>query len=521
MRTSRPLFVLILTLVLTGYYVCLAIYLNKLGYFNKESLFYVEKGDIVFHGVGQRLKVIGLTAPIFPFYATFVFSAFTKSLAAILASAVGTAVLFNIMANTVIKRNKDDFYVILLLGIFLLHPGLLYAACSGKSIYIILIFFFLFFLNFLKFYESNTTFHVSIASICLVVLVFCEYRFIWLTLFFIPLILSISVQSLNLSEKESVFRLFTSFNTPSLRRKLINKTFALYIIIFILPLVSVLIYKMLNLTHASDLNYFIESPYATWTVMAEKLDYNILLDTSIRHKLPEASVVTSLRMVLFCPMIFVAVYLFRQKTHYILTLFTPFAFVEFLRIKYDKVYLTQQYYMIFLVLALLCILFRAGTVKNQKALKIVLAVIAVIQIYSGYQFLAKSYVKEEQTFINVLLKKEVPNGQEENIDVANYINALPGNPQLLIDDGVAYPVAAFIDNIKGTIMPYQDKYISAVELPGRYASYILVASDKNPANGYTQLTPKYLQILRGANNKLYLDKKYETENWILYKVEQH
>jgi len=521
MKISRATFLLILTLVLTAYYLFCAIYLNHLGYFNKESLFYVEKAKIVFGGIGERLKVIGLTAPIFPFYATFIFTAFSDDMAPILASAVGMAIFFNIMANTVIKRTNDDFYVIMLLALFMLHPGMLYAACSGKSIYIILIFFFLFFINIFKFYTSNTTFHVSIASICLVILVFCEYKFIWLTLFFLPLVLSISIQSLNLSEKESIFRLFISFNNPSLRRKLINKTFALYIIIFILPLVSVVIYKMLNLTHAADLNYFIDSPYATWTVLAEKIDYNVLLDTTARHKLPESAVLTSIRMIMFCPMILVAIYLFRQKTYQILTLATPFAFVEFLRIKYDKVYLTQQYYMIFLILALLCIIIRASTVKNQTNFKILLMVLVGLQVYSGYQFLDKSYVAEEHNFINVLLKTEVPAGQADNLDIANYINALPGNPQLLMDDAVAYPIAAFIDHVQGLILPYQDKFLSAVENPGKYASYILVATAKNPVNGYTQLTPKYLQILRNADNHIFLDKKLETENWILYKIEEH
>ncbi|GAB3928279.1 hypothetical protein [Mucilaginibacter myungsuensis] len=521
MSMSKNFMVLVLTLVLAGYYVFVAVYLNNMGYYNQESLFYIEKGKIVFDGIGQRLKVIGLTAPLFPFYATFVFSIVSEQLSAVLASAVGTAVLFNIMANAIIKRLDDEFYVFFLLGIFLIHPGILYAACSGKSVYLILIFFFLFYLNFFKFYLSNTTFHVSIASICLVVLVFCDYKFIWLTLFFLPLVLSISIDSLNLSEKESVFRLFISFNNPSLRRKLINKTFAMYIIIFILPLVSVLIYKMLNLTHAADLNYFIDSPYATWSVMAEKIDYNVLLDTTMHHKLPEAPIVISTRMILYCPMILVAIYLYRQRTYQILTLLTPFAFVEFLRIKYDKVYLAQQYYLIFLILALLCVVIRAVTIKEQKAFKIMLVILGVVQIYSGYMFLDRSYVKEEQTFIRVLMKKEAPDSQNENIDMANYINALPGNPRLLIDDGVAYPVAAFIKNVQGLIMPYEERFLSAVESPGRYASYILVASTKNPANGYTQLTPKYLQILRTGNNKIYLEKRFETNDWILYKIDQH
>jgi hypothetical protein len=521
MRISKAVYLLVLTLVLTIYYVVCALYLNHQGYFNQESLFYVEKSKIVFEGIGDRLKVIGLTSPIFPFYATFIFTAISYNLAPILASAVGTALLFNIMANTLMKRVTDEFYLLLLLLVFMLHPGMLYMACSGKSMYLQMAFFFLFYLNIFKFYTSNTTFHVSIASICLVVLVFCDYKFIWLTLFFIPLVLSISIQSLNLSEKESIFRLFTSFNNPSLRRKLINKTFALYIIIFILPLVSVLIYKMLNLTHAADLNYFIDSPYATWSVLAEKIDYNILLDTSGHHKLPEASILISLRVVLFCPLILVAVYLFRQKTYQILTLCTPFAFVEFLRIKYDKVYLTHQYYMLFLILALLCVIFRATTVKNQTNFKIILLLIVVLQIFTGYQFLDKSYIAEEHQFINVLLKTEVPDSQDNNRDIAEYINSLPGDPHVMIDDAVAFPIVAFVGNVRAMIMPYQDNFLSAVEAPGKYADYMLVASDKNPAYGYTQLTNKYLQQIRNADNRLYVEKKFETDNWILYKIEQH
>lgn len=520
MRISRSLYLLIITIVLIIYYIMCAIYLNHLGYFNKESLFYIEKAKIVFDGIGDRLKVMGLTSPIFPFYATFIFTAINYSLAPILASATGTGILFYMMANTLVKRVDDEFYIGLLVILFLAHPGILYVAITGKSMYLQLIFFFLFYYNIFKFYTSNTTFHVSIASICLVILVFCEYKFIWLTLFFIPLVLSISLQSLNLSEKESIFRLFISFNNPSLRRKLINRTFALYIIIFILPLVSVLIYKMLNLTHAADLNYFIESPYATWNVLAEKIDYNTLFDTNAHHTLPEISLIISMRIVLFAPLIFIAVYLFKEKTFQILTVLTPFAFVEFLRIKYDKVYLTYQFYLIFLILALLCIFLRAAMVKNQTGFKILLAIVVLLQIYTGYEFLNQSYIGEEQEFVNVLLKRQDPQNQEENQDVANYINGLPGNKQVLLDDAVAYPIASFVDDVKMLTMPYQEAFLTAVETPRKYVSYILIATDKNPANGYTQLTSKYLQTLQNSDSRLNIDKKFETNNWALYELSE-
>jgi hypothetical protein len=519
MKNSKSLYLVLITVVLAIYYLVCGIYLNKLGYINPESLFYIEKAKIVFEGLGNRIKVMGLTTPIFPFYATFLFSWISFSLAPVIASAIGTAILFYIMATTLIKRFNDDFYLLILLIIFLLHPGILYTACSGKSIYLVLIFFFLFFLNILKFYTSNTTFHISLSSICLVILVFCDYNFIWLTLFFIPLILSIAVQSLNLSEKESIFRLFISFNNPTLRRKLFNKTFALYIILFILPIASVISYKLLSLTHANDLNYFLESPYATWQVLNDKISYDQLTITSANSILPEeVSLLISAKVLLFCPMIILSIYLFKESVYQILTLLTPFAFVEFLHIKFDKVFMVYEYYLIFMVLALLCIMFKARLVKQQILLKSILAVIVVVQLYTGYLFLQTSKIGDEQNFITVLFNRTTDTHEDDNRDAADYINSLPAGSRILVDDAIAYPVVAFVKNIKQLTMPYEDEFASAIESPEKYDGYLLTATAKNIATGYTQINDKYVVIIKQNNSALDLQKVFENKNWILYKI---
>jgi hypothetical protein len=517
MRNKRTIYLIIITLLLAAYYLLMAVYLNKLGYYNLESLFYTEKTKILFEGLGNRLKVMGLTAPILPFYGTFIFSSFSNLLAPVLASAVGTAILFYIMATTLIKRNDDDFYLAILIVLFLFHPGLLYTACSGKSIYMVLIFFYLFFFHIIRFYKSNTTFHVSIASICLVILVFCDYKFIWLTLFFIPLVLFIAIQSLNLSEKETIFRLFLSFNNPALRRKLINKTFAIYIIIFILPLSSVLIFKMLNLTHADDFNYFIESPYATWTVLADRLSFEQA--TSFAHyQSSQISPIVTGSIALFCPMILVGIYLFRHNTYQILTLLAPFAFVEFLQIKYDKIFLAQEYFLIFLVLSLLCIIFRARTVENQKALKIILSILVLFQLYTGYAFMKRSFLTEERDFVRILFHLSPDDKQHENREVAEYLNSLPNDEQILMDDAITYPIISFTNHIQRLTLPYQETYLSASEAPEHYVNYILIATERNPLTGYTQLNNKYIPAIKHSDNHLNLQKIYETDNWILYKV---
>jgi hypothetical protein len=519
MRISRSIYLLILTGILVIYYLVAAIYLNNLGYYNHESLFYIEKTLIVFDGTGARLKVMGLTSPMIPFMATFFFTWFSYTLAPVLASAIGTGMLFYVIAGTLIKRRDDDFFMYLLLAIFLFHPGMLYAACSGKSTYLVLIFFFLFFLNLLKFYRSNTTFHVSIASICLVTLIFCDYKFVWLTLFFLPLVLAITIHSLNLGEQESIFRLFLSFNSPSLRRKLVNKTFALYIILFALPLVAILCYKLLNLTHASDLNYFAESPYATWNVLIDKLSFD-QQSTNSNYQIPEVSLLLSARVLMFCPMILIAIYLFRESTYQILTLLTPFAFIEFLHLKYDKVYMTYQYYMIFLVLAFLCVMFKSRTVKNQKAFRILLAITVVVQLYSGWYFLKTSPIAEDRNFLSVLTNRTADKTQTDNFDVASYINSLPDKAHVLLDDATAYGVVAFVEHqkIRTLTMPYQDNFLSGVESPDKAADYILIATAKNLVTGYTQLNNRYLVSIKRTMPQVIFKKVYETDNWIMYRI---
>ncbi|MBD1393907.1 hypothetical protein [Mucilaginibacter glaciei] len=517
MRISKSVYLLILTGILVIYYLVCAIYLHDLGYYNQESLFYIEKAKIVFEGLGNRLKVMGLTAPITPFYAIFVFTPFGYALAPILASAMGTAGLFYVMASSLLKNLKNDFYLWILLAMFLFHPGLIYSACSGKGIYMSLIFFFLFFINLFKFYKSNTTFHVSIASICLVTLIFCDYKFIWLTLFFLPLVLSITVHSLKLGEQESIFRLYQSINSPSLRRKLVNKTFSLYIILFALPLVAVLCYKLLNLTHASDLNYFNESPYATWNVLVDKLSFDAQTAGG-NIKIPEISILLSARVLLFCPMIIVAVYLLRESTYQVLTILTPFALIEFLHIKYDKVYVGYQYYLLFIVLAFLCVIIKHHTVKNHFAFKIMLGIMVAVQIGMGGYYLKTSSIPEEKNFVNILFNRTDDDTQAENMDVANYIASLPGDQHILIDDATAYPIVAFTRDIRPLIMPYESSFLSALESPDKYADYIVIATAKNVLTGYTQLNNKYIIQIKKTIPQMDFRKVFETKYWVVYRV---
>ena len=142
MKNKKLIYLIFISIVLAVYYLALGITIHNKGYYNHESLFYIEKARIAFQGLGNRLKVIGLTSPIIPFFAMMPYTVINYGFAPVAASAIGTALLFFIIGISIQKTTKDPFFFVVLLVLFLLHPGIIYLACSGKSIYIILIFFF-------------------------------------------------------------------------------------------------------------------------------------------------------------------------------------------------------------------------------------------------------------------------------------------------------------------------------------------------------------------------------------------
>ena len=517
MKKRRLLYLILISILLAVFYLVLGINMLHAGYHNHESLFYIEKARIIWEGAGDRLKTIGLTSPILPFYGMMSFVGISYTYAPVIASAIGTALLFLTIGICVIKTTNENFFVLVLLVLFVFHPGILFVACSGKGIYMSLIFFFLFFYNIFRFYYSNTTFHISVASMILVLLIFCDYRFIWMTLFFIPLIVSISIQSLNLSEKQSIFRLFLSFNNPSLRRKLVNKTFALYVIIFILPLISIFCYKILNQTHANDFNYFNENPYATWRVLLDKLESSIA-PVNGNYLLPEVSFLISIRVALFCPLILLGAYFFRSNTQHLITILIPFGLLEFFKIKYDNSFLSIDYYLIFLILSFLTLIFKGHLISRRIGYKFLIGFLVLVQIFTGFYYLRNSFIESEKNFI-LTLERANPSADsyDEYKDVANFINALPRNSLVLIDDANAYSVVSYVKNIHELTLPYQASFLSAIENPNKYVDYVLVTSFDNPVGGFTQLNYKYKNIMEKRSD-IRLAPVFESDNWVLYKV---
>jgi hypothetical protein len=349
-------------ILLLTYYVILAWLLHRSGYQHSESLFLAEKAKLLFQCKDGTLQTLGTTFPTLVYLSTVAFSFFGFPFAPIIASITFTTLLFFMVMRDYFKSIiSSRVFIPILLLLFLFHPGMVYSAISGRSIGIILFFFYMLFRSLFNYYKSQTTFALSMASIYLTCLVFCNYNFIWLLLALMPFVVLISLEGVKQAKLGSaVIQFYESVNNRSQRRKLVNRTIAIYIILFALPLVAIYLFEVLNAVHAGNSTYYLTSQYSNWFITGTESIGDIYLKNlqNINIK-SQFQVVFQIYVLCLTPLLILVFVMFKGKLYELLTLIAPFLFLAVILVN-NQVYITIEYYLIFLVLSLLGILFYAG-----------------------------------------------------------------------------------------------------------------------------------------------------------------
>ncbi|CCH54140.1 hypothetical protein BN8_03284 [Fibrisoma limi BUZ 3] len=491
------LWIFLSAVLLAAYYLLIGLNGQRLGFHTQEALFLTEKAMIVWQGIGDKLPVIGLTFPVFPFFFSLAFSSVFPLLGPVIASALGMAVLFYLVLD---DQRELDVPWLIRLGTaltFFLHPGLLYAAASGRSVYAVLLFGYLFFRSLLAYFRSNTTYHVSLASLFLVCLVFSAFDFAWLCLFLLPLVLFMSLQGLSLRGDDTLIRLGLAFNNLSLRRKLVNKSFALLVLLFMLPLAGLFLFSLLNRVYAGDTQYFLDSPYANWRVLTNQILQVDYVNHPDEFLLPDTSLLISLRRLLYAPLLLLVLLNFRGRTYQLLTLLSPFALIEFLYIKNPSVPFVAEYYQIFLVLGWVGLV--TLSVTQLRRLKGLAFTLMLVQILMGGLRISTSAYEEERTFLESALPWRPANNlaHRETDDLVQIIRKLPRNSRILTDDATAYPIIALTQNVRPFVLPYQQNYLSALTNPDSFADFLLIHLEAtNPVARFAVINQAYLGSLR-------------------------
>ena len=513
---------IILSLCLLAFYMLLAWLIHRTGFEHSEALFMAEKTKILFESDNNTLLTLGTTFPTVTFISSIIFSPFGNLFAPILASSSFLVLLFFFLLNDFEKSKLPKrVYITITVLIFVFHPGFIYAAISGRSVGAILMFFYLVFRSLFNFYRTQISYYLSMASIYLSFLVFCDHNFIWLILSFFPFIVLVSIEGLKLSKAPPILQYFESVNTPSQRRKLTNRTLALYVIIFLLPIGALFLFRTLNYYHAGDSTYFLTSQYANWHATGNISIAELVNSSKIDNVIQQIQLVFQVYVLILTPLLVLVFLFFRGRMYELFTLIAPFLLLSILLLD-DQFYITVEFYLIFIILAFIGLCFYGGVKYKHKLWWPIIIGASVMNIFTGVIYFNRTSDPEESYFFTSLKKVrhlQSERSTNEEIKVATFIsNLATPSSRILIDDASAYKIMAHLRSLKSVIMPINDNFLTVVENPKLSATYICVAKETNKLKNYTVLN--YFNLNKQEQQNLFIPVlMFETTNWAVYKIE--
>ena len=520
-----------LAIFILSYYLILSWVLHRTGFEHSESLFLAEKARLLFEVKSNTLLTLGTTFPTLVYLSTVVFSLFGYPFAPILASATFTTLLFFLLAQDFSRTGMQRrFFIPMLCLLFIFHPGLIFAGTSGRSVAIQLLFFYLLFRSLFIYYKTQTTFSLSMASIYLTCLIFCNYNFIWLVLALLPFVMLISLEGLKQSKYSSpIIQYYESVNNRSQRRKLTLRTVAIYIILFLLPLGTVYLFKLLNSLHAGNATYFLTSQYANWSITGNNSLGSIFLGDNIgRNVLSQTQIIFQGYILMMTPLLILVFYMFKGRLYELLTLIAPFILIGVLLLD-NQIYLTVEYYLIFLVLALIGLVTYIGKKHPIKKMYPFIMIITLVNIYTGILYFQRGSDTEETLFFSTLTNAAKWKGERlysEEHQMANYISNLMSHPsndgknKILMDDAAAYSIVAQMRKLgNNVILPVNFNFITVAENPITEAKYVCVAKENNRLKSFTVLNSYNLKKI-AEHDALLTTIMFETENWAVYRLDE-
>ena len=513
----------VLALALLMYYLIMSWILHRTGYEHSENLFIAEKIKIIFESDENTLLTLGTTFPSLVFLSSLVFTPFGYLFAPILASIAITTALFYTIINDFKTSSKISpiVYVPVITLLFFLHPGLIYAAISGRGVAATLLCFYFVFRSLFRYYQTQTTFYLSMASIYLTCLIFCDYNFLWLLLAFFPFIVLVSLEGLKINKDQPpILQYFESVNNLSQRRKLANRTIAIYIIVFLLPFGALFLFRVLNQTHAGNATYFLTSQYANWHVIGNVPIGEIVSTGKANNVGKQSQLLFQVYVLLLNPILILAFFYYKGKLYELLTLLAPFILMAILVINLQY-YFTIEYYLIFLILGLLGLSFYCGKRFNKKITWFLIFGVALLNVFTGIYYFKQTDDKEEKEFYTAIRNYNNWLGTKtinEDFEVAAYISSIAKpTSKVIIDDASAFKVIAHLRNLEGVIMPLNKNFITLIENPLAGVRYMLIAKNSNNLKTFTVLNTYNLRQML-TKQQFTPELMFETEHWVIYRI---
>ena len=228
-------------------------------------------------------------------------------------------------------------------------------------------------------------------------------------------------------------------------------------------------------------------------------------------------------VLLLTPLLLLVFFLYKGNLYELFTVLAPFILMAVILLDVQK-YITIEYYLIFLILALLGLCYYAGKKYKTKMLYPVVMAVAVLNIFTGIYYFKRTSDREENGFFTALRSIKKWDGERiasEEYLLAAYISDITDEThKILMDDAAAYKIMAHLRSLKPVVMPVNNNFITIAENPKIGVRYICIAKGNNRLKSFTVLNEYNIRLME-SRRQLETKLMFETKSWGVYRVMQN
>ncbi|MDE3145062.1 MAG: hypothetical protein KGL19_12970, partial [Bacteroidota bacterium] len=260
--------------------------------------------------------------------------------------------------------------------------------------------------------------------------------------------------------------------------------------------------------------------YANWHVTGDVTVGNLIVSGVLFNGAEQTHIVFQTYILLQTPLLILVFFIFKGTLYELFTILAPFILISIILLG-NQVYIRIEYYLIFLILALLCISIYAGKKYKIKFLYPIIMATSIINIFTGIFYFIHSSDKEEGQFFESakkISKWKDERQTSEEYQLASYISDITDEThKILMDDAAAYKIMAHLRSLKNVISPINNNFITVVENPRSGARFVCVAKSENELRAFTVLNNYNIRQME-LRKEFHPLLMYETKNWAIYKI---
>lgn len=455
-------------LLLSSLYLLASLWIQGRGFMDLEAYFIQYKIQNLTRYDLSFFRTFYFTEPALLFLGSYILS-FAKG---IQPSYLLNALLMGGLSLTMLRKSAQGDQKLKMLGLYvLLSPVLLYAAVSGGSLALYLVFYFSFFSLVLRYIRSHSVFHLTFLSLILGAFLLLDRGFLQLLLLLIPVFFFVSFGKAKGISGNFFAKASAIFRNESQRRKFFTGFFSSIFLVCFIPLMGILIFLIINRVFGGGFFYFETSIADVWNsysgrfplVEEDYLVWRVVSEVSMRYIIL-VGLVSGLG-------IFLILDATRGKTAAVVVVLALLYVIS--EAGADKIQQLQLHLLSMMTGVSLAIFFSPGQSNTRPTTRFLAYLIPLLAIFFELLYFSLSIADRERLALEVLRKP----GETPRAASIRQIQAFfesKGKGRILTDDAIFYPELSELSADWTWEGHFSQDFQHALQQPKLYADYLLV-----------------------------------------------